>query len=401
LPNQNRAVFLDRDGVVNELVYYPEMGVIDSPFTVDLFHILPGVGDAIRLLKQAGFKVAITSNQPGVAKGRFAEETLKEIDRRMTEELDRHGACLDGIYYCPHHPEGVIERYRSECECRKPKPGLLLQAARELAIDLENSYMIGDSLIDIKAGERAGCRTILIGRLKCDTCRLMDEQESRPDIIAPDLWTAAQVILDHKSLPDGTGRQSDLRKVIRSRLLESAHVKELVSEACADSILQAASIIADSFKRGGKVVLFGNGGSAADAQHIAGELVGRFLLERQALPAIALTTNTSILTALGNDYGYSATFCRQVEALVNSGDVVIGISTSGNSPNVIEALKLAREKGAKAVALTGSGGRLTDVADLTLAVPSKVTPRIQEAHITIGHIICEIVESELADGKRG
>ncbi len=143
--------------------------------------------------------------------------------------------------------------------------------------------------------------------------------------------------------------------------------------------------------------MFGNGGSAADAQHIAGELVGKLLLERQALPAIALSTNTSILTALANDYGYETVFSRQVEALVDENDVVIGISTSGNSPSVTEAIKAAIAKGAKTAGLTGgSGGTLAEVADLVIIVPSEVTPRIQEAHITIGHIICEMVEKELA-----
>jgi D-sedoheptulose 7-phosphate isomerase len=397
----NPAVFLDRDGVINELVYYPDMGVIDSPFTVGLFHILPGVGDAVRSLQEAGYKVVVTSNQPGVARGRFTEETLRDMDLKLAQELSRYGAHLDGIYYCPHHPEGTGDRYRVECDCRKPKPGLLLRAAGELDINLAASYMIGDSLTDVKAGERAGCRTVLIGRLKCDTCRLMAEQDSRPDIIAPDLPAAARILLNGSASKDQTDRNG-LKKAIRGGLLESARLKELVSELCADTILQSVLIITESLRNGGKVVLLGNGGSASDAQHIAAELVGKFLLERQALPAIALTTNTSVLTALGNDYGYETVFRRQIEALVNTGDVVIGLSTSGNSPNVIAALELAKQKGAKTLALTGaSGGRLSGLPDLLIAVPSMSTPRIQEAHITIGHIVSELVERELADGKMG
>jgi len=180
-------------------------------------------------------------------------------------------------------------------------------------------------------------------------------------------------------------------------LEESAQIKKAIAESKIDEIASMVKLIITAYKIGGKVVLFGNGGSAADAQHLAGELVGQFKLNRQALPAIALTTNTSILTAVANDYGYDTVFSRQVEALVNEKDVVIGISTSGNSPNVIEAMKMAKMKGAKTIGLTGgNGGKLAEVADLALIVPSDSTPRIQEAHITIGHIVCELVERELS-----
>ena len=189
---------------------------------------------------------------------------------------------------------------------------------------------------------------------------------------------------------DSTGRE------IAKRLEESAQVKLAIAKSQVGEIESIARLIIAAYKRGGKVVLFGNGGSAADAQHIACELVGRFKLDRQALAAIALTTDTSILTAVANDCGYEMVFSRQVEALVDKKDVVIGISTSGDSPNVIEAIKVAKTKGAKTIGLTGgNGGRLAQVVDLALIVPSDSTPRIQEAHITIGHIVCELVEKEL------
>lgn len=181
---------------------------------------------------------------------------------------------------------------------------------------------------------------------------------------------------------------------------ESARVKTAIIQSQVNEIEKMGSFIVDTYHQGGKVVLFGNGGSVADARHIAGELVGKFLMERRALPALALHTNTSILTALANDYGYEMVFTRQVEALVNKEDTVIGISTSGNSPNVIEAIKAAKTKNARTIGLTGvKRGKLADVADLTVAVPSDSTPRIQETHITIGHIICELVERELAEAS--
>lgn len=160
-------------------------------------------------------------------------------------------------------------------------------------------------------------------------------------------------------------------------------------------IVQAAQTVTRALKAGNKVLVMGNGGSAADAQHLAAEFVGRFLRERKALPAIALTTDTSILTAVGNDYGYDNVFLRQVEALAVPGDVVIGISTSGNSTNVIRALEIAGEMECRTLGLTGgSGGAIAEVVDLSLAVPSPDTPRIQEGHILIIHILCDLVEQE-------
>ena len=189
-----------------------------------------------------------------------------------------------------------------------------------------------------------------------------------------------------------------MRREVAKRLEESARIKKAIATSKIGEIERMVEFIITAYKTGGKVVLFGNGGSAADAQHIACELVGRLGVKRQAFPAIALTTNTSTLTAVANDYGYEAVFSRQIEALVNEKDVVVGISTSGNSPNVVEAMKMAKIKGAKTIGLTGgNGGKLAEVADLVLIVPSDSTLRIQEAHITIGHIVCELVEKELAD----
>ena len=145
---------------------------------------------------------------------------------------------------------------------------------------------------------------------------------------------------------------------------------------------------------GGKILLMGNGGSAADSQHIAAEIVGRYQRERKGLPAIALTTDSSILTSVGNDYGFQHIFARQVEALCLPQDVVVGISTSGNSANVVAGIEAAKQSGAYTVGLTGvGGGRLADLCDVTLAIPSSDTPRIQEAHILIGHILCDLIDA--------
>ena len=186
--------------------------------------------------------------------------------------------------------------------------------------------------------------------------------------------------------------------LIIKRLKESGDMKNTIAEdpKLMSVIIKIAEIIIEAYRNGKKVILFGNGGSAADAQHITAELVGKYYLDRDPLPAVALTTNTSSLTAIGNDYSFDIVFARQLKALGQKGDVVIGISTSGNSENVIQAFKVAREMGLITVGFTGkSGGKLRSVADHCLCIPSDDIPRIQEGHITIGHIICEIVEREL------
>lgn len=183
---------------------------------------------------------------------------------------------------------------------------------------------------------------------------------------------------------------------IKKYLNESADLKRRVAETLAGEILQAANLIRDSLAKGGKLLLMGNGGSAGDAQHIAAELVGRYKKERRALPAIALTVDTSAITAIGNDYGYDAIFERQIEALARPGDIVIGISTSGNSENVVRGLQRANAMGVHTIALLGNqGGRARSLAEIAIVVPSADTARIQETHITIGHIICELIELEL------
>ncbi len=169
-----------------------------------------------------------------------------------------------------------------------------------------------------------------------------------------------------------------------------------LAERCSESIETAAKLLMETFARGNKILLCGNGGSAADAQHIAAEFVVRYEKKRRALPAIALTTDSSILTAHANDFDFDSVFARQIEALGNSGDTLIAISTSGNSKNIIQAAQIARAKNLNVIALTGeTGGALIDVANLTITVPSNVTARIQETHILIGHYWCGVVEERL------
>ncbi|MCX5705076.1 MAG: D-sedoheptulose 7-phosphate isomerase [Candidatus Omnitrophica bacterium] len=184
-----------------------------------------------------------------------------------------------------------------------------------------------------------------------------------------------------------------MRDRIKDILLESIQVKEEILRSQIGHILEIADLVIECLKKNGKVLIFGNGGSASDSQHIAAELVGRFKKDRTALAAIALTVNTSIITSLANDYSYDIIFARQIEALGQKNDVAIGISTSGKAKNVAAGLRQAKKMGLKTVALTGGdGGDIASLAEVSLIVPSRVTARVQEAHITIGHIICELIE---------
>ncbi len=182
---------------------------------------------------------------------------------------------------------------------------------------------------------------------------------------------------------------------IRRMLQETLQTQQALFDHI-ELIQQIAAKLTDALRGGHKILLCGNGGSAADAQHVAAELLGKFTRERSAWPALALTTNSSVMTAIANDYDFERVFARQIEGLAVAGDVVVGISTSGNSPNVIRALETARAKGCLAIGFTGErGGRLKDVSDLCFRAPSDNTPRVQEAHIVVWHIVCELVERDL------
>ncbi len=202
---KSRAVFLDRDGVINAMWMDPEHGTVDSPANPDQFQLLPGVPEAIRRLRRLGFRIVVVSNQPGIAKGKMAPHLLDAITRKMQDELRSAGASLDGVYYCLHHPQAALPAYRRNCECRKPQPGLLRRATEELGIDLGGSYLIGDGLNDVQAGRAVGCTTIWLGNLKCEISRVMDENGARPDHVALTLYEAAQIIEERE------GSYGDLR----------------------------------------------------------------------------------------------------------------------------------------------------------------------------------------------
>ncbi|MEW6382166.1 MAG: HAD family hydrolase [bacterium] len=222
MKGMKRAVFLDRDGVINDIIYHHDIGVIDSPFTPEQFHLIDGAAQAIKEIKGNGLLAVVVSNQPGIAKGHFNEHVLDLITEKMIADLALEGASLDDIYLCLHHPQGSgngsgDRRYVMDCTCRKPKPGLLIEAANKHRINLEASYMIGDSVTDIQAGAAVGCTTFLIGRPKCDLCRVIEKSGVKPDFIVPSLLEAVKVIryrenlrISYQEISDGISLKNEV-----------------------------------------------------------------------------------------------------------------------------------------------------------------------------------------------
>lgn len=186
-----------------------------------------------------------------------------------------------------------------------------------------------------------------------------------------------------------------MRNIITTILEDSIRIKQQAIMEQMDALIAAADMLVTCVASGHKILLFGNGGSAADAQHIAAEFINRFQIERHPLPALALTTDTSIITSIGNDYSFDQIFEKQIQALGKRDDVAWGISTSGNSPNVVAGLRAAREQGLRCLGMTGQGGALIDASDLALTVPTTTTARVQETHIVMGHILCQLVDQTL------
>jgi D-glycero-D-manno-heptose 1,7-bisphosphate phosphatase len=193
--NDSRAVFLDRDGTIVELLYDKENGYIDSAVKADQLRLIPGAAEALKRLRSAGYKLILVSNQPGVAKGRVSLEEFEATRRRFDELLSKEGISLDDEYYCLHHPNALLPEYRKACDCRKPKPGLILKAAKEHNLNLNLCYMVGDDLLDIRAGKAAGCHTILISHMTGMLMKVLDKERLEPDYIAGSLSEACSIIL--------------------------------------------------------------------------------------------------------------------------------------------------------------------------------------------------------------
>lgn len=388
MPTQ-RFVLLDRDGTL-----IVDHGYLADPVQVEL---LPHAVIGLRRLRQLGCGLVILTNQSGIARGKFDERQLAAVHERLWQLLQAEGIELDAIYVCPHGPD-------DGCACRKPRTGLVEQAARDFDFCRSHCFLIGDKPCDIELGHAIGATTFQIVHEVADTV-----QSSTPHYRVHDLAEAAHRIeqllgSEHpprrphftmQSVSNSRDRfDSVMREHIRTHLLASAQVKQQTAESATDAILAAADLIATSFRQGGKLLLCGNGGSAADCQHLAAEFTNRLSSDfpRPGLPAIALTTDTSFLTAYANDFEFEGIFSRLVQSLGKPRDVLLGISTSGNSPNILRAFETARASLIKTIALTGRGGRLRELADVTIGIPSDNTQHIQEAHLAVEHLLCALVE---------
>ncbi len=194
---KDRAVFVDRDGVINDLVYHKEEGRVLSPFSAGELRVPPYVPETIKRIREdLGFKVIVISNQPGVAKRQFTYSEFDRMNAKIRREMAKKGASFDAEYYCLHHPGALIAKYRLDCDCRKPKPGMLLRAADENNVDLASSYFVGDSLLDVKAGKRAGCKTVLVGHLTTLLSLMMEKEDATPDYMIASLRDVPRLLLD-------------------------------------------------------------------------------------------------------------------------------------------------------------------------------------------------------------
>jgi phosphoheptose isomerase len=374
--NTRPFVLLDRDGTIIVEKHYLS--------SVEEIELLPGAGEGLRLLQDAGFGLIVVTNQSGIARGKLTPATLGIIHAELERRLAASGVKIDAFYYCPHVPE-------DHCDCRKPKPLLAERAASDFNFDPRRSFVIGDKPCDIDLGKNFGARTILV---RTGYGREYEAAGISVDFVADDLVQAARYIQSMS----GSILISTARERLRRHVAGSIETKQKLLSECEDALIAAASAMTQALQNGGKLLLCGNGGSAADCQHIAAEFVSvlnqSFL--RPGLAAIALTTDTSILTASANDFGFEGIFERQVQALGRPGDVLIGISTSGNSANVLRALQYAGSHGIRTIGLTGApGGKMAGSCEICLCAPSNVTQFIQESHIMIGHILCDLAEQSL------
>ena len=396
LKNKQKAIFLDRDGVINKYVGFLRK--------TEQFELIEGVSKAIKKINQLGYLTVVITNQPVIARGEVTYEKLKEIHNKMETLLGKEGAYLDGIYFCPHHPDsgfkGEIKELKINCDCRKPKPGLLLQAEKDLNIDLKQSWMIGDGKIDILAGKNAGCKTALIGG-----------EDFGQDITVDSLLAFVDKVV-------GKTMYKEVDEKIMSHI-DFLIERYPVLQSCKEDILKAYFLLEEAYRTEHKLLVVGNGGSAADSEHIVGELMKGFKLPRKldenlkerllredeklgsilaeklqgTLPAIALDGHLALSTAYMNDCEPLLGFAQQVNGYGKTGDVFLGISTSGNSKNIIYAAITAHAKELKVIGLTGERkSRLSDIADVCIKVPRTEAYMVQELHLPVYHCLCLMLE---------
>lgn len=394
-----RAVFLDRDGVINAYTYNPEFGTVDSPANPDEFVLLPRVSEAVAKLNQHGLFTVVVSNQPGIAKGRFTPQLLDSITDKMRAALAQAGGKLDAVYYCPHHPEGIVDSYRTVCECRKPSPGLFRRAAQEWDIDLRRSYMIGDGVVDVLAGRLAGTKTVFIGSKKEYVYSELERQNTWPDLIVENLVEAVNCIADAKQGPEAH-RVEDLADH-EFRAKEPPHTALYIREAIEilrrinqDSIEQIVERLVELRNRGGRLFFVGVGGGAGHASHAVNDF-----RKIAGIEAYTPTDNVSELTARVNDDGWDSCYANWLRGShLRSNDMVFVFSVGGGdsrrniSANLVSALDETKRVGATICGIVGrDGGYTAKVADACVVVPvvnpETVTPHTESFQALVWHLL--------------
>jgi len=370
--NGRPAVFLDRDGVINE-------NREDYVLTWDQFHFIPGSIEAIRRLTEAGWPIVVVTNQSAIGRGIVKRRVIDDINLRMCATVNAAGGHISRVVICPHHPD-------AGCRCRKPKPGLLRAAARDLGIDLHESVLIGDSAADLGAAAAVGCRAILVRtghgagiETQIDPARVAIAEDLSE---AVDLLVAGKHDAVESTLSTEGDYFDDLGQVLTR--IDRAAVARLI-----ERIRQARD-------RGATIYTLGNGGSAATASHLALDLAKNTRDPRRpAIKIFALTDNSGLITAWANDAHYDEVFAAQLDAVVERDDLIIAVSGSGNSANVLRAIQLGRASGADTFGITGfQGGRLAQSAHDCVVVPSENMQHIEDAHLAIVHAVMVALRDE-------
>lgn len=374
------GVLLDRDGTI-----IADTGYVGS---VDRVELLVGAAEAIAELNAAGLPVAVVSNQAGVARGYYGIEQVHEVHKHLTAELERHGAHIDLWLFCPYHPDGVVESYARASADRKPGPGMALAAAEALDLDLAASWVVGDSATDIGMARAVGAAALHVGPVAFPD----------PDVPSfPGLPGAvAHILSDHRERPVGGRTSFPHHRFSDGAAFGTAYAGELsraMGSVDMRQIARAAEVIDAAHRRGATVFACGNGGSASIANHLQCDHVkgvrnGTDLLAR----VVSLSTNVELLSAIANDHGYDWVFEYQLQSHARPGDVLVAVSSSGRSPNVVRALEWALSHDVRTVALTGfSGGAARDLADVSVHVDSDNYGIVEDAHQACMHLLAQYV----------
>ncbi len=389
-PQGRPGVLLDRDGTI----------IVDHGYvgTIDRVDFIPGAADAIAAFNRAGIPVAVTTNQSGVARGYYGLDDVEKIHVHIADYLAEHGAHIDLFLFCPDHPDGTVEAFSRRSFDRKPAPGMALTAARALELDLPSSWVVGDRPEDMAVAAAVGAFGVFLGP---------EGVEHDGTWNFPDLAAAAPLIIRRATrsvsgdpLPL-VGPRAGRKKFPRAPMEEAGTYGEayfVESHEAARSVEptslhRAATVLANAYARGAVVFACGNGGSASVANHLQCDHLKGIQADTPLQPrVVSLTSNIEILTAIANDLCYEDVFVYQLQAQARAGDVLVVISSSGNSPNIVRALVWAHEQGLDTIALTGfDGGQASVLAGVSVHVDSKNYGVVEDTHQAIMHLLAQYI----------